>query len=154
MQKALASGAPGSLQLSPVTPSWTGGVPPSVPSPGRRGNHLCWPLHSIFPSYATVLKMIIILKLRFRSCVKCMALFLPYRSHQFLYCRAQLFCAKACENTIEVYDGAREAGRIIALVSRTQNTANTDEKINNRFIILSPLKCAIVVPMYWLDRST
>ena len=41
---------------------------------------------------------------------------------------------------IEVYDGAAEAGRIIALVSRTQNTADTDERINNRFIILSPLK--------------
>ena len=26
--------------------------------------------------------------------------------------------------------------------------------MNNRFIILSPLKCVIVVPMYWLDRST
>ena len=79
-----------------------------------------------------------------------MALFLPY-TDQFLYCRAQLFGAKACENTTEVYDGAGEAGRIIALVSRTQNTANTDEKINNRFIctfILSPLKCVVVVLLY------
>ena len=44
-----------------------------------------------------------------------------------------------------------EAGRIIALVSRTQNTANSDERVNNWFIctfILSPLKCVIVVPLY------
>ena len=31
----------------PHAPSWPGGVPPPVPSPGRRGNHLCWPLHYI-----------------------------------------------------------------------------------------------------------
>ena len=31
--------------------------------------------------------------------------------------------AKACENTIEI-NGAEEAGRIIALVSRAQNNAN------------------------------
>ena len=39
----------------------------------------------------------------------------------------------------------------IALVSRMQNTANTDERINNGFIctfILSPLKCVIAVPLY------
>ena len=43
----------GSLQRSPVPLAGREGYPRSVPSPGRRGNHLCWPLHSIFPSYAT-----------------------------------------------------------------------------------------------------
>ena len=32
---------------------------------------------------------------------------------------------------IDAHDGAGEAGRIIAPVSRTRNTANTDERINN-----------------------
>ena len=31
-----------------------------------------------------------------------------------LWSVARLFCAKACENTIEIYDGAEEAGRIIS----------------------------------------
>ena len=58
---------------------------------------------------------------------------------------------------IEVYYGEGKAGRITGLVSRMQNTGNTDERINNRFLftfILSPLKCVIVVPLYLLDRST
>ena len=85
--------------------------------------------------------------MRFQSCVKCMPLFLPYRSVPV----PPSVCAKACENTIEVHDGAGEARRIIALVSRTQNTSNSDERISNRFIctfILSSLKCVIVVQLY------
>ena len=66
--------------------------------------------------------------------------------------RMQLFCAKACENTIEVYDGAEEAGRLL-LLSAERKTLTKE----NRFIctfILSPLKCVIVVPLQWLYRST
>ena len=43
----------GELTALPRAPSWPGGVPPPVTSPGRRGNHLCWSLHSILPTFAT-----------------------------------------------------------------------------------------------------
>ena len=54
--------------------------------------------------------------------------------------RMQLFCAKACENTIEVYDGAEEAGRLLLLsAERKTLTKKIDSFARSSSHLLSAL---------------
>ena len=48
-------GGRGASSAPPYPMAGWEGCPPLAPSPGRWGNHRYWPLHFIFPSYATAL---------------------------------------------------------------------------------------------------